>query len=188
MQSHEEFLAQRRNYWNKNRTRFSKIRKAKHSSLTPEKKAEIALKYKAWRIKNIDVIKEKSKLQRIKHKDRITAYHIIYRKTRHKEIRDKDYRWRYGIGLTDIQKIREQQGNQCAICNYTFPFAPVKHTEKPYVDHNHITGKVRGLLCNSCNSILGWSKENINTLRNAIKYLEKEAENDSNQSTKEKCL
>ena len=40
-------------------------------------------------------------------------------------------------------------------------------------DHCHSTGKVRALLCGQCNQLLGQAKENINTLRASIKYLEK---------------
>jgi hypothetical protein len=40
------------------------------------------------------------------------------------------------------------------------------------VDHDHITGKVRGLLCNDCNLGIGHFKDNIEKLKLAIKYLE----------------
>jgi len=41
------------------------------------------------------------------------------------------------------------------------------------VDHCHITNEARGLLCNKCNTLLGMSKDNIEILKSAIKYLEK---------------
>ena len=43
----------------------------------------------------------------------------------------------------------------------------------PHVDHDHITGKVRGLLCGSCNRALGLIKDNLETLVRLQKYLEK---------------
>jgi hypothetical protein len=43
---------------------------------------------------------------------------------------------------------------------------------KPYIDHCHTTGKIRGLLCNQCNTAIGLMKENLDTLRMAVQYLE----------------
>jgi hypothetical protein len=42
------------------------------------------------------------------------------------------------------------------------------------VDHSHITGKVRGILCPSCNLTIGLFEDNIEIIKNAIKYLTKE--------------
>ena len=41
------------------------------------------------------------------------------------------------------------------------------------IDHNHSTGKVRGLLCDKCNRAIGLMQENINSLKSAIEYLER---------------
>lgn len=54
----------------------------------------------------------------------------------------------------------------CHICGTPFE----KDSEKR-IDHCHITDKVRGILCNSCNIMLGFAKDNINTLKNAERYL-----------------
>lgn len=75
----------------------------------------------------------------------------------------------YGITLDDYKKIYSEQGGCCAICG--------KHSEdckqSLNVDHDHITKKVRGLLCNQCNQALGLLKDNISNLLKAINYLEK---------------
>ena len=53
------------------------------------------------------------------------------------------------------------------------PHCPICGSEEPLVvDHDHSTSKVRGLICNHCNLVLGHAKDNIETLKNAIKYLE----------------
>jgi hypothetical protein len=59
------------------------------------------------------------------------------------------------------------QNNSCLICGK-------KETKRRLsVDHNHKTGKVRGLLCSHCNHILGLSYDNIKILQSAINYLNK---------------
>ena len=80
---------------------------------------------------------------------------------------------KYVLSLDDYNNIEKKQNNCCAICG--------THKEKlvPYykegsvlcVDHCHTTNKIRGLLCFSCNLMLGYSKDKINILRNAIRYL-----------------
>ena len=53
------------------------------------------------------------------------------------------------------------------------PHCPICGSEEPLViDHDHSTGKVRGLICDSCNLGLGKFMDNIQSLKNAIKYLE----------------
>ena len=90
-------------------------------------------------------------------------------------IRDPEYKakqrdWnlgRYGITESEYQKIFLQQNKECAICKTT-DFG--KH-KKPFVDHDHITLSIRGLLCNSCNSLLGHAKDSPQILERAIAYL-----------------
>ena len=48
------------------------------------------------------------------------------------------------------------------------------------VDHNHSTGEVRGLLCNSCNKAIGHAFDDISILQNSISYLNKYSEGESN--------
>jgi hypothetical protein len=70
----------------------------------------------------------------------------------------------------------------CAICGgegTAFIAGPgslkrtARHFPQLFVDHDHITGGVRGLLCNSCNFGLGSFKDNVETLSSAIAYLAK---------------
>ncbi len=76
----------------------------------------------------------------------------------------------YGITAEDYDRMYNEQQGRCAICG--------KHQSelkrKLHVDHNHITGKVRGLLCMPCNSLLGYSYDNAEILKNAIAYLGEE--------------
>lgn len=69
----------------------------------------------------------------------------------------------YGITSEQYDEILTRQDHKCAICG-TF-------CERPFVDHDHSTGRIRGLLCMKCNFGIGNFTENITVLESAIKYL-----------------
>lgn len=69
---------------------------------------------------------------------------------------------RYGIGLDDFQHLVERQGGVCPICRMTSP---------AHVDHDHVTGAVRGILCADCNTGMGQLRDDPWILRRAIEYL-----------------
>jgi hypothetical protein len=70
----------------------------------------------------------------------------------------------YGITDADFTRMSNEQGRRCAICRVRIA------TD---VDHDHKTGKVRGLLCGSCNRALGLMKDTPHRLEAAAKYLRK---------------
>jgi hypothetical protein len=74
----------------------------------------------------------------------------------------------YGITLEEYNEKLERQGNGCAICGIKIPGGNGKHF---YVDHNHITGQVRDLLCHNCNYVIGYAKEDVEILREVARYL-----------------
>ena len=78
--------------------------------------------------------------------------------------RTKKYQKLYGITCYAVDKMWKEQGCKCAICK-----EPVERYD---VDHDHITDKVRGLLCHQCNVGLGQFKDNIEVFKEAIRYLE----------------
>ena len=79
----------------------------------------------------------------------------------------------------------EKQNNRCAICESTDPKGRKSGrgggVDVFYVDHDHKTGNVRGLLCNICNRTMGYVGENSNVLEEMIKYLQKHATNTNTQ-------
>ncbi len=89
------------------------------------------------------------------------------REERHLEIKEYRLKNLYGISLEEFRDMEIQSNGRCAICgnNYT--------AKGPIIDHNHETGKIRGLLCVKCNVMLGLVGENIETLKKAIDYLNK---------------
>lgn len=75
---------------------------------------------------------------------------------------------KYGLSIEEYQKLLSKQNNLCAICGCEI----LDKQNRPHVDHNHITNKVRGILCHNCNVGIGHLKDSVVLLKNAIKYLE----------------
>jgi len=113
---------------------------------------------KAWRVNNKEKYNADAKAYRESHRD-------YYTNIATKRNREKLY------GFTDelYQAILVEQNYCCAICK--------RHRSEFNVnfcaDHNHITGKPRGLLCHKCNSAIGLLQDSITNLAAAISYLEK---------------
>jgi hypothetical protein len=82
---------------------------------------------------------------------------------------------RYGLSVGDVLSLAKAQGSRCAICKvHAKDIAHDSFKHNPLViDHDHKTGKVRGLLCPTCNLVLGHAKDDVNLLANAISYLTK---------------
>jgi hypothetical protein len=82
---------------------------------------------------------------------------------------------RYGISLAEYNIIRENQNYRCACCGRHEEEVEQGKAKTPatslQVDHCHDTGKVRGLLCTNCNTLLGKSKDDVSVLEAAIRYL-----------------
>lgn len=69
--------------------------------------------------------------------------------------REKNYLDKYGITLSEYDELFEKQGGVCFICGRSN-----LDGRRLFVDHNHSTGEVRGLLCQFCNIHLGWYEDN----------------------------
>ncbi|MCS5736715.1 endonuclease VII domain-containing protein [Herbiconiux daphne] len=79
----------------------------------------------------------------------------------------------YGITIDEYEEMSERQNHVCAICKCSETAITRWGTPRSLaVDHCHQSGKVRGLLCHNCNIVIGQSKDNIETLKNAITYLQ----------------
>lgn len=78
----------------------------------------------------------------------------------------------YGIGIEEYKSMQTQQKGRCWICQVE----EKDLTKTLHIDHDHKTGKIRGLLCNSCNRGLGFFKDEPVLLERAITYLRKSSE------------
>lgn len=82
----------------------------------------------------------------------------------------------YGIPLSHYEALFEKQGGKCAICGEAgFAMKAGKHTRPDHrticLDHDHVTGQVRGLLCHNCNRALGLLQDSEHLLQESINYL-----------------
>jgi len=118
-------------------------------------KEKFAAKSLSWRQSNPERAKENRKRNYELNKERNLEYSKQYNLKR-----------KFNLTMDGYEDMLSKQYGVCAICGGTC-------TKSLAVDHNHTTGKVRGLLCNSCNRGLGYLKDSRHILQSAIDYLEK---------------
>lgn len=83
--------------------------------------------------------------------------------------RERKYNLKKKFNMTseDFDQMLKEQNGMCKICGTKTP----RGKGTFHVDHSHKTGKIRGLLCNNCNAVLGFSNDNPFILMSAIRYL-----------------
>lgn len=128
--------------------------------INPDKRKEYNRRY---REKNKEKLREAQKLYLHKKPD----YNKRYYSKHSERYSDAQLKRKYGIGLEEYNKLLASQGGKCLFCDKP----PETGTKSLAVDHDHETGKVRGLLCESHNRGLGMFHDNINELERAILYL-----------------
>lgn len=107
-----------------------------------------------------EMTRKAAKNYRLRHPDR-----IIEQNAKLSEYKSYWSRWsRYGITKADVEAMLTRQRGRCLGCQILL--------EKPCIDHNHETGKIRGLLCSKCNTALGLVNEDPATLRRLMAYLD----------------
>lgn len=106
--------------------------------------------------------KEHNKLYQLKHKEELKEKRKTYRQGKEEYFRNAYVKHKYKIDLEEVERMKLEQNNSCAICN---------EQRTLVVDHDHKTGSVRGLLCYACNTALGKFRDNKDILLSAINYL-----------------
>ena len=110
--------------------------------------------------------KERTDKWRKAHPEQYKALRREYFKKHPGKKRSYHMKYNYGITQKDYDAILLSQMGVCAICGY-------RSDGVLHVDHNHETGKVRGLLCSNCNRAIGLLKDSPGILRAAALYLER---------------
>jgi hypothetical protein len=114
-------------------------------------------KSRRWYAENRERILAEQRAAYALNKDAIRAQQKAFRKAnpgRYSAVqRIRNLKAMFGMVPADYERMLQAQGGTCAICKATSPGR--KRDKHFHIDHDHATGKIRGLLCNRCNSFLG---------------------------------
>lgn len=142
-------------YYNANRERIRE-RAKKYYQNNKDKLYNIMKKY---REKNSEYIKESHK------------QYYLDNKRRCREInRNNACKRKYGISYQQKQEMILAQNHKCLCCGEALEKLP---SNCIHVDHDHITGKIRGILCRRCNAALGFVGENVKIAFKLYEYVRK---------------
>jgi len=123
-------------------------------------KTELAIHHRDYYLAH----QEERRAYRVSHAEHYKALRIAYRERK----REWGLMRRYGLSQEELSALLTKQGGICAICE-----SSSWGQLGPVVDHDHVSGKIRGILCVKCNLILGKLKDSPEFARKFITYLEK---------------
>jgi hypothetical protein len=98
-----------------------------------------------WYLKNKEYANAVSREYNLNNKEKVKVYNKNWNIKNKDKVRKQILERVYNLNFEDYTKLLIEQGGCCASCNETF-------IKTPHVDHNHTTGKTRGLLCSECNT------------------------------------
>lgn len=102
----------------------------------------------------------------------MAEYQITYKEKKGRDyFKNYNYMAQYGITLEEAKELLVSQSNACALCEKEVSWLP-GFSASAHVDHCHSTGKVRGILCGSCNTALGKLGDSVQSITKVLKYLE----------------
>lgn len=92
-------------------------------------------------------------------------YSVAWKRANPEKVKDYHLKAKYGIPYGTFDRLMQEQDGRCAICRR-------QHDRTLHVDHDHETGIVRGLLCDTCNRGIGYFHEDADRLRAAAFYVD----------------
>lgn len=148
------------------------------------RKAKRRAWYRRYKEKYPDKLREKSRVSRqkwrVKYPDKDKDHQEKSKKRKREtyqtpegwlKVRAAHLKRSFGMTLDDYQEIHDRQGGRCAICGREESARYRGRVKLLAVDHCHRTNKIRGLLCQSCNVIIGTSGDDPLLLLQAIGYI-----------------
>lgn len=137
----------------------------------PDCKACVAARRKAWyaanRDREIARVQDWQDANRDQYGESQRTWRTANPELKRRIDREGHLRRKFGITQGDYDRMLEAQGFGCGICGDVRPGGRTFH-----VDHDHVTGEVRGLLCVKCNQGIGLLRENPALLHMAVEYLQ----------------
>jgi len=166
----ERIKAHNKAYYEANR---EKVLERMRSNYDKERKAEIAKRHYE---KHKDAILERNKKWREDNKEKLASIDKNWRSLPVNILKTREGRIlkTYNISLEELSEMIDSQRGCCKICGKSL-IDPDSNRNYD-IDHNHETGKVRGLLCTKCNTALGLMFEDIKALEAMITYIKQNTE------------
>lgn len=130
---------------------------------TPEWRARRVAYQRAYVERHRDELREKHRAYVDQNREKIREQHRQWRKVNARRVRDQHLQATYGISHDQYDAMLERQGGGCAVCGKGRTLV---------VDHDHDTGKVRGILCGGCNRGIGQMGDDASRVLAAARYLE----------------
>lgn len=135
---------------------------------------------KEYYLKNREKILKYEKERRILKRDSINLRKKVrYLENIENEREKSRKRWKnrkfynnFNITLEEAKILLKKQSNLCLICNKKIFLNKAQDFSCANLDHDHVSGKIRGFLCRGCNLGLGFFKDDKKLLKNACKYID----------------
>jgi len=163
MQTKEEKREYNRLYRLRNKERINFNNKKYYSENREEIKEKASTRYQ----KTKEECNERSKRYREENLEKVKTKQKEWYLNNPEKIKEQKLKKNYGISLEQYNEMFDKQKGRCAICGTH----QNELKQMLSVDHCHETNRIRGLLCNGCNRGIGYLKDDIRIVENALKYL-----------------
>lgn len=153
------------------RLRCKECSKVKRKQQYADNREQAIIDAAIWKKNNRDRVNAQERENRKNNPDKYKKWNDDYHERNRDKINIKAVARLHGISVPTYEGMIEAQGNTCGICGKEETRKLKGKVMRLCVDHNHITGKVRSLLCHDCNSGLGKFLDSPDLLTRAAIYL-----------------